>query len=100
MLYIRQELDLSQAQLAKIAGTTQQAIHIAESGKARNPRYLPRLAQKIGVPFEWLALNVLPPDPKKAVHLSAREGEFLSEFRTIPRKEQDLLLQLIRSRKK
>ena len=36
--YIRAHHDLSQAELAEKAGTTQQAIQQAEKGKARQPR--------------------------------------------------------------
>ena len=55
--YIRKLRDLSQAQLAEMAGTTQQAIQQAEKGRARQPRYLHQLAQALGVPANWMVVG-------------------------------------------
>jgi transcriptional regulator with XRE-family HTH domain len=96
--YIRDEMGLSQAELAALAKTTQQAIQQAESGKARNPRYLPLLAREIGVPFEWLSLNVIEGSAPK--HLSEKDTEFLQTFKAMPKKEQDFMLDLMKSRSK
>ena len=98
--YIRQELDLSQSALAELAGTTQQAIQQAESGRARHPRYLPLLAQKTGIPFEWLSLNAMPQDGEESVILSLRENEVLDKFKDMDKKDQDLILDLMASRAK
>lgn len=98
--YVRDQLDLSQAELAEFAQTTQQAIQQAESGKARNPRYLPQLSKAVGVPYEWLALNVLSPEQLETLPLSAQENELLSSFKAMPKKDQTLMLELMRSRRK
>lgn len=98
--YIRKEMGLSQVDVAKMAKTTQQAIQQAEVGKARNPRYLARLAKQLGIPHEWLALNVIDVQSKETNVLTARENELVSNFRDISKKEQDLMIELIKSRKK
>ncbi|MBK0000319.1 LexA family transcriptional regulator [Erwinia sp. S38] len=50
----RNELGLTQTELAERAGTTQQAIVQLESGKTKRPRYLPELAKALGCEIEWL----------------------------------------------
>lgn len=98
--YIRKNLGLSQAELAELAQTTQQAIQQAETGKALNPRYLPVLSRAIGVPYEWLALNVLTAEQAETKPLSAQENELLDSFKAMPKKDQNLMLELIKSRAK
>ena len=98
--YIRKEKELSQSDLAKLAGTTQQAIQQAEAGKARNPRYLSRLAQEIGVPFSWLSLNVVSDEDGKGAYLSAQESEFLNSFKAMDDENQEIILKLMKSRTK
>ncbi len=98
LIYIRKIKGLTQADLARLAGTSQQAIQQAECGQARSPRYLPRLAKALDVAVEWLTLNEMPPAKKKG--LSDKEDEVLSTFRAMPKKEQDLILELMKSRRK
>ncbi len=50
----RDELGLTQTQLAEKAGTSQQAIEQLERGKTKRPRYLPELSVALGVSAEWL----------------------------------------------
>ncbi|PRD13116.1 LexA family protein [Pantoea coffeiphila] len=50
----RNELGLTQTELAERAGTTQQAIVQLESGKTKRPRYLPELAKALCCEIEWL----------------------------------------------
>lgn len=98
--YLRQVASLTQADLAVMAGTTQQAIQQAETGKARQPRYLHRIAKELGVPFEWLAFNDLPSSSKMSGKpgLTERENEVLNGFRAMSRKEQNLILTVIKAR--
>lgn len=98
--YIREELNLSQAELASLAKTTQQAIQQAESGKARSPRYLALLAQEVGVPFEWLALNVLDGNKQSMTHLTAKDTDVLSTFKSMTPDDQSMLLDLMKTRAK
>lgn len=99
--YIREQNGLSQVELAAIAGTTQQAIQQAETGKARNPRYLHKLALALDIPYEWLTMNVLPSiKPAKTGGFSERGKEVLDNFYAMPKKDQTLLLELMKSRKK
>ena len=50
----RDELGLTQTQLAEKAGTSQQAIEQLERGKTKRPRYLLELSVALGVSAEWL----------------------------------------------
>lgn len=98
LIYVRRLKGLTQAELADLAGTTQQAIQQAESGKARNPRYLLHLAQALAIPHEWLAMNMMP--GKGAKGLAEKENEVLQSFYAMPRKEQTLMLELMKTRGK
>ncbi|MGP2900533.1 XRE family transcriptional regulator [Serratia ureilytica] len=50
----RNELGLTQAELAVRANTSQQAIQQLEDGKTKRPRYLPELASALGCDVRWL----------------------------------------------
>lgn len=50
----RDSLGLTQAQLAEMSGTSQQAIEQLESGKTKRPRYLPELSSALRVTTKWL----------------------------------------------
>lgn len=52
--YMREQTGLSQARLAEMAGTSQQAIQQIESGKTERPRFLHEIAQALGVTTDWL----------------------------------------------
>ena len=87
--------------MAKIAETTQQAIQQAEAGKARNPRYLHKLALSLDVPYEWLTMNVLPDKKSRnAGGFSEKGRDVLDTFYAMPKKDQSLLLELMKSRQK
>ena len=99
--HIRETKGLSQVELAEIAGTTQQAIQQAETGKARNPRYLHKLALALDIPYEWLTMNMMP--DRKSVQaggFSEKGKEVLDSFYSMPKKDQTLLLELMKSRRK
>lgn len=98
LIYIRKIKGLTQADLAQMAGTSQQAIQQAECGKALNPRYLPKLAKALDVPVEWLTMNEI--SAKMISGLSEKDDMLLSTFKSMPKKDQDLLLELMKSRGK
>ncbi|EEZ0585082.1 MULTISPECIES: XRE family transcriptional regulator [Enterobacter cloacae complex] len=50
----RAELSLTQAELAVLAKTSQQAIQQLEDGKTKRPRYLPELASALKCSVKWL----------------------------------------------
>lgn len=52
--YARERLGISQTQLAKRADVSQGAISQLESGSAVSSKYLPQIAQALGVPVEQL----------------------------------------------
>jgi transcriptional regulator with XRE-family HTH domain len=98
--YIRQVKNLTQAECAQMIGTTQQALQQAETGKARQPRYLHMMARVLSVSFEWLAFNDMPLDmPGKKqnmkAQLSERESDVISQFRSLTKREQDLILSIM-----
>jgi transcriptional regulator with XRE-family HTH domain len=99
LIYIRKIKGLTQADLAQLAGTSQQAIQQAETGKAQSPRYLPRLARALDIPVEWLTLNEQP--PKNAPRgMNDKDDEVLSTFKSMPPSDQKLILELMKSRGK
>ncbi|MBN8520722.1 MAG: helix-turn-helix domain-containing protein [Alphaproteobacteria bacterium] len=98
--YVRQVKNLTQAECAQMIGTTQQALQQAETGKARQPRYLHMMARVLSVSFEWLAFNDMPSDtPERKqnmkAQLSERESDVISQFRSLTKKEQDLILSIM-----
>ena len=62
--YQREKKNISQVSLAKHIGVSQQAIQQVEIGKARKPRNLYEIAQKLECSYEWL---VFGNDKKKYV---------------------------------
>jgi transcriptional regulator with XRE-family HTH domain len=100
--YIRKVMGLSQQDLAEIGQTTQQAIQQAESGKARSPRYLHRIAHDLAIPYEWLTMNLMPGEAKQTAAEKgfAEKGQMvLDSFFSMPKKDQELLLELMKSRR-
>ena len=92
LIYIRRVTGLSQAQLAAKAGTTQQAIQQAEAGKARNPRYLNKLALDLEIPAEWLSMNMMPGE--KALQfqgLKEKDSEFIEGYLSLPSGKQKII---------
>lgn len=51
---LRQARRLSQAQVARAAGITPQAVSDLETGKTQNPAYLSELARALGTTAEYL----------------------------------------------
>ena len=98
--YIRKIKGLSQIELASLCGTTQQAIQQAEAGKAQNPRYLHKLAHALDLPHEWVTMNLVP--GKKAVTpgFSDKGRDVLDTFFAMPKKDQALVLELMKTRNK
>lgn len=104
--YIRKLYNLSQAELAEKAGTTQQAIQQAEKGKARQPRYLHRLAQSLELPIDWLVFGDAVSDGEeastkiKAIGMNDKSSDVLENFFAMPEKDQQLIYELMKSRQK
>ncbi len=97
LIYVRKIKGLTQADLAALAKTSQQAIQQAESGKALNPRYLPRLARELDIPVEWLSLNDTA-DKMPAPGLSEKDDQVLGAFKAMDGKDQELILELMKAR--
>jgi len=102
--HVRKIHNISQDKLAEIAGTTQQAIQQAETGKARQPRYLHQLASRLDVPVNWLVLGEEVVDEsfeKKSENgLSEKQSDVLDHFFSMPKADQKLIFELMKSRQK
>lgn len=98
--YIRKIKGLSQIELAGLCGTTQQAIQQAEAGKAQNPRYLHKLAHVLDLPHEWVTMNLVPEKKTAMPGFSDKGREVLDTFFAMPKKDQTLLLELMKTRNK
>lgn len=101
--YLRQFHNLSQVELAQIAGTTQQAIQQAESGKARQPRYLHQVARALSIPVDWMVLGHAVEGPSKTnveqEGLQDKASDVLENFFAMPEKDQELIYELMKSRR-
>jgi transcriptional regulator with XRE-family HTH domain len=102
--YLRSYYNLSQVELAKKAHTTQQAIQQAEKGKARQPRYLHRLAQELEISVEWLVFGEAEEVKNKTAlqkpsGLNDKSSDVLDSFFSMPEKDQKLIYELMQSRK-
>lgn len=101
--YIRKLYNLSQTELAEKAGTTQQAVQQAEKGKARQPRYLHKLAQELDIPVDWMIFGEESGGKKSgssAKGLNDQSSEVLDSFFAMPEKDQKLIYELMQSRRK
>jgi transcriptional regulator with XRE-family HTH domain len=103
--YLRVVHNFSQAELAKQAGTTQQAIQQAEKGRARQPRYLHQLAAALEVPLTWMLFghtdeNYIVFDNETAEPgLGDKSCDVLKCFYAMPEKDQKLIHELMKSRR-
>ncbi len=105
LIYVRKLYNLSQVELAEKAGTTQQAIQQAEKGKARQPRYLNRLAQELEIPADWLIFGEgekldIVQSTQKSQGLSDQSSDVLDQFFAMPETDQKLIYELMKSRQK
>lgn len=103
--FLRHLHDLSQAELAEKAGTTQQAIQQAEAGKARQPRYLHKLAQELDISVEWMVFGQASESNDKNLQkhgagFDDKASDVLQNFFSMPEEDQELIFQLMKSRQK
>lgn len=88
---IREDNDLSQARLAKLAGVSQQSISRLEAGKDLTSKYLPRIAAALRVPVSAIDPSYLSPIPdadwtaqlKGAILGAAESGATLQQLREV-----------------
>lgn len=59
----RESLDISQPELARLVGVSQQSIDQLEKGDVQRPRYLPDLAVALSVSMAWLKGETDDPAP-------------------------------------
>ncbi len=105
LIYIRKKYNLTQAELAEKAGTTQQAIQQAEKGKARQPRYLHKLSQVLDIPVDWLIFgeeqeSIKIDHSKNKNGFGEKSSDVLDSFFAMPEQDQKLIYELMKSRQK
>ncbi len=98
LIYIRRVTGMSQSEMAKMAGTTQQAIQQAEAGKARHPRYLNKLAHKLDIPAEWLTMNMMPEEKPILKGLKEKDSKFVEDYLSFSSKEQKLVQDFVKNK--
>ena len=59
----RAKLGISQAEVGARAGVSQQAVLKVENGQTRRPKWLPELAEALGVSADWLRKGEGSPSP-------------------------------------
>ncbi|MBS8942801.1 helix-turn-helix transcriptional regulator [Escherichia coli] len=60
----REEMNMSQAQLAKKVGMRQQSLQAIEAGTTKRPRYLFELASALHCDPKWLLYGETPSQPQ------------------------------------
>lgn len=84
---------LSQTDLAKKAGTSQQSVQQIESGFVRSPRNIPDLAKVLKVEVSWLQFGGELKENKFLLH--HEEEEILQKYRTLSMSDKKLFRQLL-----
>lgn len=102
LLYIRRYHNLTQSELAELGDTSQQSIQQAEKGKAHNPRYLHKLAKKLKIPVDWIMTGDAIKEEKTPDFsgFDEKSTDVLKNFFSMPKKDQELIQELMKSRKK
>lgn len=90
------ETGVQQDELAEAVGCSQSAISQILIGATRNSRFLPRIAEHLGVALPWLlgSSDVKEPD-KDGIALSPDERELISLFRSMSEHQRRSLLAVL-----
>lgn len=97
---------LSQSEVARLLGVSRSACNQWESGRGPAPRRerLAKLAQLLGVSYEWLATGAEPAAPalkdsrgSYAVTLPPDQRELLELYRALTLRRRNALLELLRA---
>ena len=87
----REDLNLTQAELADRSGTTQQTVHKIEAGKNTRPRAIKALAHALRVPPSWLLFG---DDNKKLDNRKQSDAILVSVITEVDEWAADLGLEL------
>lgn len=95
LVALRQAAGLSQAELARLVGTTQQSVAYWEtSDRPPGSDYLPKLAKALGVRVEVLLGADLAQMPRKSGP-AGKLRKMFDELAKLPRAEQDRILHVL-----
>ncbi|MBC8947310.1 helix-turn-helix domain-containing protein [Xenorhabdus indica] len=113
----RIELNLTQVELAALAGVKQQSIQQLESGMTKRPRFLLELSKALKCSLEWLQYGTGEPDaeemfqsPKNSIQptnvkippnyrkLTKKQEELLDLFENLPSEEADRFLRELKAK--
>jgi transcriptional regulator with XRE-family HTH domain len=78
--YARQLRQLTQKQLARRAGISQQAVHDLESGRHKTSRQMVQIANALRVRPEWLAKEQLPMEPVVVGTQALKFGQMIEQL--------------------
>jgi transcriptional regulator with XRE-family HTH domain len=87
----RKMAKMTQAELAKASGLSQQMISALESGRRQNTFELVHVAKALGVRYEWLAVGLVPIVDNGPM-TGATPKAIRDAFRSLPAIEQAKLL--------
>lgn len=82
---------MTQVELAKASGLSQQMISALESGRRQNTFELVHVAKALDVRYEWLAAGMLPVAASGPL-AGATPDAIQAAFRSLPEKERAKLL--------
>lgn len=87
----RRAAKMTQADLAKASGLSQQMISALENGRRQNTFELVHVAKALNVRYEWLAIGLVPIVDKGPMTGATPEA-IRDAFRSLPTNEQTKLL--------
>ena len=95
----RQAQGLSQAELADTLGITRSACSQWESDEGTGPRRerLERLADLLGVSYEWLATGRDQVREEPPLYLNTEQQELLQRFKSLSPRQRQALLAFLRT---
>jgi transcriptional regulator with XRE-family HTH domain len=96
MLALRQAAGLSQAELARAVGESQQNIALWEqSDKPPRSDVLPKIAKALGVSIDVLLNVELAPRPPRRPGPAGKVGKLFEEVSKLPRRQQDKIVEFL-----
>lgn len=95
IVQLRKERGMTQAELARAIGVSQQAVFAYELGERRvSVLILVRLANVFAVPFEEL-IGIAPPASMRKGRLSPRAVRHAERLQALPRTQQRFVIKII-----
>ena len=91
--------ELTQPELARMVGVSQQTIWKLATGQSQSSRYLHKIARKLGTTVEYLTGENDDPEPgtEGESSLSSEERDALALLRILTERDRAAVMQLMRS---